>query len=485
MSQPPDDLASPSGDARTTVRDLARAGRHADALDIVWPAYEAAPEDIETKAQLAFLLREQPGAASPDRKALLHRLLRDADVDPAEVAPAGWVLLQKEGALFAGDDPEAATHRLECDDFARDLLKETFVAEADVERQLSRVRRWLLLSGRAAEFPLTVEALLAQAAHNGGAWPFDAEERARLEESALARAYLPPREDLHSGAGFGDPVTQSVARQYEQWPYPVWTRRTRKTPSRRGYEGVPEAAIPDDADVLVAGCGTGREVALLAQRLPGRRITAIDISRASLAYAARRCAGLGGITFALLDLHRVRELGRSFDAVFTSGVLHHLPDPEAGIAALADVLKPGGFMRVMVYSKLARMNVRAARALLGELADRPVDDDLLRAVRARLIAAARNPVARSPDFYTLGGVHDLLLHRHEDPFDVSRIRRAVEGLELEFLGFGFNTPAHEAAYRKAYPDDPHLRDYAGWAAFEKRNPFIFGRMYRFWCRKPA
>ncbi len=95
------------------------------------------------------------------------------------------------------------------------------------------------------------------------------------------------------------------------------------------------------------------------------------------------------------------------------------------MAALVDVLKPGGFLRVMVYSKLARMNVRAARALLGELVDQPVDDDLLRAVRARLIAAPRNPVARSPDFYTLGGVHDLLLHRHEDPFDVPRIRRAI------------------------------------------------------------
>jgi SAM-dependent methyltransferase len=166
-------------------------------------------------------------------------------------------------------------------------------------------------------------------------------------------------------------------------------------------------------------------------------------------------------------------------------VLHHLPDPEAGWAALVRVLRPGGVTRVMVYSKLARLAVRAARAELADLLALPVDDDLLRTARARLRAGPPSWITRSSDFFHLGGLHDLLFHAHEDPFDVPRIRRAIEALELDFLGFQLPTPADRQRYMAANPDDPLFRDFAAWAALEKRDPTLFTGMYCFWCRKPG
>ncbi len=81
-------------------------------------------------------------------------------------------------------------------------------------------------------------------------------------------------------------------------------------------------------------------------------------------------------------------------------------------------------------------------------------------------------------------MHDLLLHRHEDPFDVPRIRRGIERLGLSLIGFVLPTGAHRARYRREHPGDPLFRDYESWAALEKSEPFLFAAMYEFWCRKP-
>src|SRR5207253_998799 len=115
--------------------------------------------------------------------------------------------------------------------------------------------------------------------------------------------------------------------------------------------------LPAEARMLIAGCGTGRQAAALAWAYPDAAVTAIDISQASLDYAVRQCAALGidGIEFRKLDLRDAAQLGRPFDVIFCAGVLHHLPDPERGLAALAGVLRPDGVMNVAVYSRIARL----------------------------------------------------------------------------------------------------------------------------------
>jgi SAM-dependent methyltransferase len=471
---------------------LEEAERPDAALVQAWDALDREPEDLGAKRLVTRLLRRYPDRATAASRVRLERLLRDPDIDPSAVSTAAWALLIAEGKLSGGMTPEAVAASLETDSLALLLLTEGCVSVLDAEVALTDVRRSLLLSGAWAEYPRLAEALTLQAAHNGGAWPFDPEEGATLQRAAgspFSAAYLPPRPPMPAGESFDDEVTQAVADQYVRWPYPVWSGVTSPEPTTvprlvEKLDGGRPSGLPVQAQVLIAGCGTGHEAALVARRFPDARITAIDISAGALAYAERRCAGLG-IDFRLLDLHEVGRLGCRFDLITCSGVLHHLPDPEAGWAKLAQVLNPGGVMKVMLYSRVARLRVEAAKAVIADLRDQPVDDDLLRAARRRLIDEAPGFVAGSADFYSLGGVHDLLFNRREDTFDIPRIARALNRLQLTLLAFKLPTAADQARYRRNHPEDPLFRDVDAWGALEKTRPFLFSGMYEFWCRGDA
>lgn len=447
------------------------------------------PNDAALKVRVA---RRLAGLTTPPHTSVepcLHALLIAPEVDPVPVARAGWAMVEAAGRLPVA--AEAGAAGMECDGFVLALLEETCVAWVAAERALTALRRWLLMSGRGPDFPRTVRALAKQAALNGGAWPFDEDERACLEQSAtlLAAAYRPVRPPADTERTFVSPVTGAVAAQYEAWPYPVWERvmtAPGETLDALVASVAPEApALPAAPEILVAGCGSGREALLIARLSSSARIAAIDISFASLARAAELCSGATNITFARRDLHDVGSAGARFDLVSCSGVLHHLPDPEAGWSALVDALKPGGLMSIMVYSRLARMRITAARRRITDLVDQPVNDDLLREVRRRLLADPVHAVAHSTDFASLGGVHDLLLHRHEDAFDVERIRRGIDRLGLEFLGFHLPGAERRARYRQENPHDPLFRDFTAWARAEWREPELFAGMYHFWCRKPG
>ena len=111
-------------------------------------------------------------------------------------------------------------------------------------------------------------------------------------------------------------------------------------------------------DILIAGCGTS-QAARYALREPDARITAIDVSDTSLRHTRdlQRKYKLENLELHQLPIERVRELGRSFDLVVCTGVLHHLPDPDYGLRALREVLRPTGAMRLMVYARYGRAGI--------------------------------------------------------------------------------------------------------------------------------
>ena len=479
-------------DSRRAAIRFDRRGDPVSALACAWDAFDAAPEDPMARAFLIRLLHRDPEHSDPARTAQLHAMLLDPDLDPLLLSPPGWAALRNGGRLPGPDAaPAAIADWLEAEPFARDLLSQAYVVGLEIEALFTRLRRWLLIENRAEAYPLSLAALTAQAEHNGGAWLFDAEERARLDAdpaAPIAATYRPPHWQA-AAQPHTSPVIQAVTDQYTSWPYPEW-RRLMTPPGEtlvnfcRSFSA--DAHIPDDAEILVAGCGTGREALRLSRWAPNARITAIDLSATSLAYAAQRCAagGATNIRFEERDLHTVAELGKTFDFISCRGVLMALPDPEAGWRALTGVLKPGGIQRFTVYSQIARLKVFAARTRLGDLLDRPLTDDLLREARVRVLEGPPTLLTQSPAFFYLGGVHDLLVHRQEIPFTVARVREDVESQNLDFLGFRFHSPADAARYRRENPHDPHRRDFAAWAAFERRNFHAFVQMYDFAVRKP-
>jgi SAM-dependent methyltransferase len=455
------------------------AGEMTEAAEAAWAALAADPAEAASKALVARLMLASPALVRPENEPALIALLADPQVDPDSLARAGWTL----ALARLPEAGEALAAAAEADALTLGLLRESPVASAAAERRFTALRHWLLTAGAWTRFPRLAAALAEQTERNGGAWCVAEAEWTQLQACAgrpFAGAYPPRQRPAPAPPPAAADVYAQVADQYERWPYPRWRRITRGDGATRD----------SGLDLLVAGCGTGREAALLAARAPQARIVAIDVSGASLAYAEARCAALGlaNVSFVQLDLRRCAELGRTFDRIHCSGVLHHLGDPEAGLAALAGALKPGGALRVAVYSRIARLGLTAARRLFADLAAGPPDDERVRAVRRRILDLPDHPSARwlagSRDFATLEGALDLMLHRHEDPFDIPRIVRGLAAAGLELDRFMLPTPDALGRYRARFPHDAACRDVAGWAAFERREPTAFAGMYLFAARKP-
>lgn len=105
-----------------------------------------------------------------------------------------------------------------------------------------------------------------------------------------------------------------------------------------------DTAYPAGSRVLEAGCGVGAQTVPLARRSPGARITAVDLSAASVAAARARvaAAGLTNVEFYQADIFALPFAPGSFDHVFVCFVLEHLVNPVLVLQALRPLLRPGG-----------------------------------------------------------------------------------------------------------------------------------------------
>jgi SAM-dependent methyltransferase len=163
-----------------------------------------------------------------------------------------------------------------------------------------------------------------------------------------------------------DARTDIMRRFYEQAPFPGYPPRDslawlRARAGRSEFARLLDRAIPGDARILEMGCGTGQMSLYLARA--DRVVIGADLTRGSLllgAAAARRF-GLDGVRFIETDLRRPGLRAGAFDVVYSSGVLHHTPDPRASFARIAQLARPGGMIVLGVYNAFARIPLRLRR----------------------------------------------------------------------------------------------------------------------------
>ena len=313
-----------------------------------------------------------------------------------------------------------------------------------------------------------------------------------------------PREEeeikgkLEELTSIDDEISLIVKEQYETFPYPRWIDTAIERPVTLAYllnnqfpalslEHLPPADL--SPEILIAGCGTGRQAVENALLLQNSNITAIDITASSLAYAVRKTQelGMGNIRYGLADILKLEELGQSFDLVMCGGVLHHMQDPMAGWKVLDKITKPGGFMSIALYSEIARRYIAQAQDLIDQQGITN-DEAGIREFRAQIKQLPdSNPLKGlidHRDFYSIPECRDMLFHVQEHRFTALSLEKSMDELGLEFLGFQ-NLPANvRSDYKKHFPEDAHLTDLKNWHEFEMQNPTIFKGMYQFWCRKP-
>lgn len=165
-----------------------------------------------------------------------------------------------------------------------------------------------------------------------------------------------------------DPRTEIVRRFYEQTPFPGYAprdslQRVRARADRSVFARLLDQAIPADARIVEVGCGTGQMCLYLARA--DRIVIGIDLARAALALgaAAAHRYRVDRVLFVETDLQHPALRKSSFDVVYSSGVLHHTPDPRSAFARLAGLARPGGVIVVGVYNTFARIPLRMRRAI--------------------------------------------------------------------------------------------------------------------------
>jgi Tfp pilus assembly protein PilF/SAM-dependent methyltransferase len=502
-------------DARA-AQELAQVLLH-PAID-AGPLAEAAASLVMLDPGFAPALREVPADAAPAgrwfsgggietvARPLLLALIESSLVP--EPALEGFLRALRQRALeaWAGGalDPAPRVVELVCALAHQCFLNEyvwpeTGAETAAVARLDARVRAGgasaLELALLAAYRPLA--AIPARARPAAAGEPFERLWRRQVAEpveEARLRAGIP------SITAVTDETSRAVQAQYEENPYPRWHRipgtLASAYPLRRALRtlfphlDLARFAIPESPDILIAGCGTGFQAAITAARNPAARILAVDLSRASLAYAMRRCAELKfpNLRFAHADLLELGGLEERFDMIECTGVLHHLRDPRAGWRILASLLKRGGVMKVALYSQRAREGVLVARELIAAHG-LGADLDGIRAARQLVFAEPEtSPLRRfvhSPDFYSASGVRDLLFHVQEHRFDAAELASSIRALGLEFLGFELADRDALRRYRQRFPDDPAAVALENWRRFEADDPQIFTGMYQFWVGSPV
>jgi 2-polyprenyl-3-methyl-5-hydroxy-6-metoxy-1,4-benzoquinol methylase len=70
---------------------------------------------------------------------------------------------------------------------------------------------------------------------------------------------------------------------------------------------------------------------------------------------------LENIEFKLHDILNISSLGQKFDYIVSTGVLHHMSSPQAGLNALAKQLKSNRLMVLGFYSKQGRRQLKEIR----------------------------------------------------------------------------------------------------------------------------
>lgn len=245
-----------------------------------------------------------------------------------------------------------------------------------------------------------------------------------------------------------------VSAFYERHPYPppvddlesyrkLWTDARRRADVHLFW---PHEPYRDDRSVLVVGCGTS-QAARHALRWPRAKVVGIDVSATSIESTQRlkRKYSLDNLEVFQLPAERAGDLANSFEQIVCTGVLHHLPDPDAGLKALRSVLEPHGAMHLMVYAPYGRAGVYMLQDYCRRLGigstSREIQE-LAQSLQAIPPDHPLMPVLRNaPDFGNEAALADALLHPCDRAYSVPQLLHFIEA-----GGFRFGRWKEQATY---------------------------------------
>ena len=242
-------------------------------------------------------------------------------------------------------------------------------------------------------------------------------------------------------------VAAEVRDFYNRYPYPppvdnlekyrrLWQDGQRR---RADYHLFwPARSYREDHSILVAGCGTS-QAAKHAVRWPSAKVIGIDFSATSV-----RCTeelkqkyDLKNLQIHQLPIERVGDLETTFDQIVCTGVLHHLAEPDAGLSALREVLKPDGAMQLMVYAPYGRTGIYMLQEFCKRIGISAGDQEIRNLLGALKGLSPGHPLENllreAPDFRHEAALADALMHPQDRAYSVPEL---FDFLERGGMTFG-------------------------------------------------
>lgn len=292
--------------------------------------------------------------------------------------------------------------------------------------------------------------------------------------------------------GVANETSKVVQSFYMQNPYPKWKAIQTNALSIVQIFNKLGKTVKEAANILVAGCGTGKQVIEWAIVNPKAKITAIDLSPTSIAYASQMAEhyAVTNVDFKVLDILDVGHLDQSFDYIVSTGVLHHMKSPQDGLNALSKSLRAGGVMSLALYSKMARRDLASIKA---EIIDYLGADEA--GVTPQGVCQWRAQLTDEDkqrdwfgigEFFYLNGLYDLLFHPQQAEYSALEIQSLLDNAGLDFKWMPI-TQKHQQIYQQAFehlpiPKSGETLQY--WHEFEQKCPNFFSGMFQFFVVKP-
>ena len=285
-----------------------------------------------------------------------------------------------------------------------------------------------------------------------------------------------------------NPRADAVSRQYERYRYPkpiqdleVWLAGSWQwfDPSHAHRIFWPDREYKPDLDILIAGCGTN-QAAVFAFTNPDAKVVAVDVSQPSLDHHhyLKDKHGLDNLECHRLPLEELPTLGRDFDLIVSTGVLHHLADPQVGMNAVASCLRPDGALGVMLYAKYGRIGIEMLQSVFRDLRLEPNESSIALVRQTLSLLPADHPVqpylrgARELQFDE--ALVDTFLPGRERSHTVDDCIDLVNKAGLVFQGWFQKAPyyPHEmlVAPNDLYPAISALPEPTMWSVKERLQP---------------
>jgi SAM-dependent methyltransferase len=284
-----------------------------------------------------------------------------------------------------------------------------------------------------------------------------------------------------------NPRADVVTRQYERYRYPqpiedleVWLPDNWEwfDPSHAHRVFWPDREYKSDLDILIAGCGTN-QASVFAFMNPDAKVTAVDISQPSLDHQQylKDKHGLFNLDLNLLPIEELPSLGRDFDLIVSTGVLHHMADPQVGMNAIASCLRPDGAMGIMLYAKYGRAGLELLQQFFRDLG-LGQNESSIATVRETLSLLSPDHLVQpylrmARNMQSDAVLVDTFLHGRERSYTVDDCVELVATAGLEFQGWFMKAPYYPhqlfARSNAIYPAIDALPEPALWSAVERLN----------------